>query len=399
MSPPPVLDLLVVGGGPAGLATAIRARQTGLTVRLVDRARPPIDKPCGEGLMPDALERLAELGVHVPRGEGSPLRGIRYLDGDLVADGAFPGTPGLGLRRTLLHRALAARAEEVGVELEWGARATGLAMDGARGLVGATVVPADGDGEAEILHLAHVVVGADGLRSRVREWAGFEMRAPAPDAPGSRFGVRRHFRVAPWSDRVEVYWGEGIEAYVTPIGNHEVGIAILWSGPLEGEAAGFDSLLARFPELAARVAAAPATSSDRGCGPLSQRPRGVTRGRIALVGDASGYLDAITGEGLGHAFHEAFALVAAVDDLAAGRAADLTPYERAHRRLRRLPEGLIRALLFVERRPTLRHKMIAALADDPALFGRLLGLHTRTLSPRQVGMLGMLRLVRRLAAA
>ncbi|HEX6200338.1 MAG TPA: NAD(P)/FAD-dependent oxidoreductase [Thermoanaerobaculia bacterium] len=400
MTGPPA-DLLVVGGGPAGLAVAIRARQAGLSATVLDRATPPIDKPCGEGIMPDGLARLGELGVALPPEASAPFRGIRYLDGEVVAEGDFPGRAtgpgadpaaasarGVGVRRTVLHRALVERAEAVGVELRWGERATGLA-------------PAAGGGPGEppgvlvdtgVLR-GRFLVGADGLRSKVRGWAGLEGRAAAPGDPHARFGVRRHYHLAPWSDRVEVHWADGCEAYVTPTGPELVGVAMLWSGGT----ASFDGLLARFPALARRLAGAPAASRDLGCGPLAQRPRRVGRGRIALVGDASGYLDAITGEGLSLAFHQAFALVEAVVAVEAGRARDLTPYDRAHRRLRRLPEALIRLLLLAERRPWLRRRAIRALAADRALFERLLGLHAGTLPVSVLGLSGTLRLGGRLA--
>jgi flavin-dependent dehydrogenase len=388
-----VVDLLIVGGGPAGLATAIRARQAGLAATVLDRSRPPVDKACGEGLMPDGLARLEELGVTLSPGEAAPFRGIRYLDEHTVADGDFPRprsgqVVGLGVRRTVLHRALVARAEAVGVDLRWGERATGLTTGGSEPDA-ETVAVTTADG----VHRGRFLVGADGLRSRVRRWAGLDPgdEAGRPGRSGrkrrpGRFGVRRHFRLAPWSDRVEVYWTDGAEAYVTPVAPNLVGVAVLWSG----ETSGFDDLLTRFPALAARLSGAPAASDDRGCGPLSQRPRAVVRGRIALVGDASGYLDAITGEGLSLAFHHAFALV---DAVAAG---DLGRYARAHRRLGRLPEALIRLLLAVERRPALRRRTLRALAADPELFSRLLAVHARSAPVSEVGVVGALTLVGRL---
>lgn len=388
-------DLLIVGGGPAGLALAIRARQAGLSATVLDRSGPPIDKPCGEGLMPDGVARLAELGVAFAPGDAAPFRGIRYLDEETTADGDFPGAAddpgrgGLGVRRTLLHRALAERAQAAGAELLWNQRVTGLAPDGQEpGPVGVTT-------EGGVRH-GRYLVGADGLGSRVRRWAGLDAReaaAPAALSAGARFGLRRHYRLAPWSDRVEVYWAEGAEAYVTPVGAARadglVGVALLWSG----EKAGFDQLLARFPALERRLAGAPVASSDRGCGPLRQRPRRVAAGRIALVGDASGYLDAITGEGLSLAFHHAFALVDAV------LAEDLGRYRLAHRRLRRLPETLIRLLLAVECRPALRRRVLRALAADPELFSRLLAVHARTAPVSEVGVGGAFRLAWRLASA
>jgi flavin-dependent dehydrogenase len=370
---PDLLDLLIIGGGPAGLATAIRARLAGLAVTVLDRARPPIDKACGEGLMPDAVARLREIGVE-PR--GLAFRGIRYFDdfaGGAMAEGTFPGgavSAGLGVRRTELHAALVARAAEVGVDLRWGVKAEGLSEAGVatdQGLFG-----------------ARWIVGADGLRSRVRQWAGLEERGGEP----WRFGVRRHFAMAPWSDFVEVYWGPGCEAYVTPVAADEVGVAFLWSG----RKADFDALLETLPALAARLAGAPAASRDRGAGPLRQRAGGVRRGNVLLVGDAAGYFDAITGEGLAVALHESAALVAA---LAAGEPGR---YAAAHRRINRLPDLMTGLVLAMERRPRLRARAIRALAAEPALFSRLLGIHARTLPPRRLG-LGALRLAWRLVGA
>ena len=270
--------------------------------------------------------------------------------------------------------ALVRRAEEVGVDLCWGSVATGLCDTG--------VETADGTVPARF------VVGADGLHSRLRRWAGLDLPS-AKGTPPRRFGVRRHYAVAPWSDFVDVIWGRQAEAYVTPVAADEVGVAILWSG----EAKGFDTLLPRFPELAERLAGAPPASRDRGAGPFRQRARGVVRGNVALVGDAGGYLDAITGEGLAIAFHQARALVAAIV------AGDLPSYAAAHRRIGRLPGAITGLVLALERRPALRRRAIRALAAEPALFSRLLGIHGRMLPARRLGLPGALRLAWRLVAA
>ena len=357
-------DLVIAGGGPAGLATAIRARMEGLEVILLEAARPPIDKACGEGLMPDGVELLLELGVDLAGVETRPFRGIRYLDGELMADGTFPGNPGFGIRRTVLHRALVEQAEELGVDLRWGTRVRGLSANAFETDTG----PVNG----------RWLVGADGRVSRVRRWAGLDGRP----ARRRRVGLRRHYEIDPWSDLVEVYWVDGCEAYVTPVGERLVGVALL----SDAGRVVFDDDLERFPALADRLAGAPAASTDRGAGPLEQRCRRVVSGNLALVGDASGYLDAITGEGLALSFHQAFALVEAVSK------GDLTEYMRSHRRIGRYPIAITRLLLFVERRPWLRRRVMRSLAEDPTLMSRFLALKMRTPAPRFLGNDGLLSL-------
>lgn len=388
-------DLLIVGAGPAGLAAAIGARSRSLTVTVIDRSRPPIDKACGEGLMPDGVAALAALGVDREQLDGRPFRGIRYLDAGVgssgleaepVAEGRFPDRPGLGVRRTRLHRALAERAEAVGAHLRWNIPARALVpAAGAAGDGGTFAVRTDGGALT-----ARWIVAADGLASRLRRWAGLGGRLTRR----LRFGVRRHFRVAPWETTVDVHWADGCEAYVTPVGDDEVGVAILWGAARHGKTR-FDELLDRFPRLRRRLGDAPAISDDAGAGPLARRPRALVRRNLVLLGDAAGYLDAITGEGLSLAFHQARELVAALADDAPTRHAPsrvAARYAAAHRRLRRRPELLIRALLAAERRPWLRRRMIRALAADPDLFSRLLAVHTGDTSLGDFGLGGALRL-------
>jgi len=359
-------DALIIGGGPAGLATAIELRHRGLEVTVVDRAEPEIDKPCGEGLMPDGVVRLEQLGVEVPVDQRAPFHGIRYVDGKQSAEARFQQGSGLGIRRPVLHRAMVRRAEEIGVVARWKTAVEGLSEDGAR--------TSRGNIEADW------TIGADGLRSRVRAWAGLE----APSRVPRRFGVRRHYACAPWTDLVEVHWAEGCEAYVTPVSSNSVGVAVLWSGFKST----FEDLLPRFPELVDRLEGSKVVSRDRGTGPLDQRTRGVYRDRVALVGDAAGYRDAITGEGISLAFHQAAALAEAIV------AGDLASYQATVRKLTRLPFALIRLLLIAERRPWLRRRLIETLAREPALFVRLLAVHARQRSPREIGPALWMRLAR-----
>jgi flavin-dependent dehydrogenase len=357
-----------------GLAAAIFARRQGLTVRVLDFRVPPIDKACGEGMMPDGVEILGSLGWMPAKEECASLGGIRYLDGRRVAEARFPRRPGLGIRRPVLHRALVRLAEDAGAKLDWGIRVTGLEGDRLETQRGSVS--------------ARWIIGADGLRSKVRQWAGLGERL----GRHRRVGVRRHFKVDPWTDLVEVHWAQGCEAYVTPVSPGEIGVALLMNPDEKKGGGGFGHHLKRFPALVGRLAGASVTTIDRGAGPFSRVPHRVCQGRVALVGDAAGYMDAITGEGLSLGFHQAQKLMEAVRD------GDLEQYERANRRLVAWPFLLIRALLLVERHPGLRCRLVSTLARDPDLFARLLAIHVRELPPRGLGVGGAARLIRGLLA-
>jgi len=278
-------DVIVVGGGPVGLATAIEARLAGLTVVLIEPREGAIDKACGEGLMPGAIPLLARLGVDPP---GMPLRGVSYRQGTLRADYRFAGAPGRGVRRLALSESLEARADELGVERVVG-RVTSLVQD-------ATGVTVDG-------LRASWLLACDGLHSTVRRLAGLEAKAPARSR---RFGQRQHFAVEPWNDFIEVHWAANAEVYITPVSETVTGVAVL--GP---QRTSFAATLESIPELAwlTRVRA---DSTLRGAGPFRQKATAPSAGRVLLVGDASGYVDAITGEGLRLGFAQARAAVEAV---------------------------------------------------------------------------------------
>ena len=360
---------MIVGGGPAGLATALGARRAGLTAVVLDPAGVPVDGACGEGLMPNGLAQLEASGFKLPAGHWAPFRGIRFVDGPDAVEGRFPGGSGAGVRRTALHETMAARAVAEGAELRWGWRAIGLA--------GGSVATDHGP------VTARWIVGADGRASRVRAWAGIGVR------PGrERVGVRAHFAAVPWCDRVEVHFARGAQAYVTPVGPDLVSVAVL----SEGEARSVGDALPAFPRLLSRLGDVKRASRERGAAGLGRCAQRATSGRVALVGDAAGSIDPITGEGLSIAFAEAEALVAAVV------AGDLGRYERDSRRLRRLPAMLARLVLIVADHPGMRRRVLRALRADTAAFDRILGVHARQLPPRALGPV-LARLALRVAFA
>ena len=346
------VDVFVIGGGPAGLATAIAARRHGLSVALADGAVPPIDKPCGEGLMPDGVEALRQLGIRIPEGEAYPFRGIRFVSGGTKAEAAFPRGTAYGIRRTDLHRMMLDHAAACGVHMMWRAAVTGLHPEGA--LV------------AGELMRARWVVGADGSSSRVRSWAKLDQHEiPAPKKKNLRFAFRRHYRVAPWTDFMELHWGRNCQVYVTPVGREEVCVALISSSPKLR----LNDGLGKFPELCARLENAELASSERGAITITRRLRRVYRGRTVLVGDASGGVDAITGEGLCLTFRQAALLG---DCLASG---ELARYQKGHRRLSRRPALMARMMLFMAGHRHLRQRTMQVFQSNPRCFAGMLALH------------------------
>jgi len=341
-------DVLVVGAGPAGLATAIATAQKGLRVTVADVRRPPINKPCGEGLLPKAVEALSSLGIELNSNLSFPLEGFRFSDRTHSATATIARGSAFGVRRMILHELMVARALEVGVEFRWGARVSDFQAGGARV-----------DGEAVRFDW---LVGADGQNSSVRKWANLASLLPGR----KRFGFRKHFSISPWSRFVEVHWGERCQMVVTPTRVSEVCISFFRSDPTLR----INDALPQFPEIARRLEGAGLITPEQGTTVGLMSARRVVSGRVALVGDASCSVDGIAGHGLSLGLQEALYRAEALS------LGDLRLYESAHRKIASLPARMTRLLLMMDRSSWIRRKTLRLFESKPALFSRLITIHT-----------------------
>ncbi len=364
-------DVFIAGAGPAGLAAAISAAAAGFSVEVADALLPPINKACGEGLMPDSVAVLSRLGVTLADSESYCFRGIRFVGQNHRADAFFPASPGRGIRRTVLSELMVARAASLGVRFHWQTTVRGLSEN--------EVLLSNGRVRARW------IIGADGHHSTIRRLADLDAR----NVRSRRIGLRQHFRIAPWCDMVEVYWGTHSEAYVTPVAKDEVCVAIISRrrpGPYAME-------LLEFPELCGRLRSAPPSDSVIGSATLDTKVKVVARDHIALIGDSSGSLDALTGEGLTLAFRQAEALTVSL------RAGDLASYCRAHAAMCRLPHFMSTSMLLLDSSAVLRERALRAFSRRPEIFASMLRIHIGEKMPPLWGREGILSLGARVLLA
>ncbi len=361
-------DVIVVGGGPAGLATAIELAQANIAVVVIERQSFPIDKPCGEGTMPSGVEHLQRLGIlsRIHSAHLSPFMGLCLINQQgSKAFSSFPTGHGFGVRRVALSQAFFERASEFyNLKILSPNRVLGIKHD----QDWISVVTEHG------VVRGRIMIGADGLRSSVRKWANLECKTRSRQ----RYGIRKHFQIPPWNQCVEVHFAKGVEAYITPCGFAQTGVAFLWEKSHHAcsldEKPSFHNFLRCFPELEKRLADAKPISTELAIGPLEQKCLAPISHGIALVGDASGYLDAITGEGNSLALSQAHALAAvvmrALRTLPRGVIPKdaLVPYAKAHRKIVRVYYRNTHLMLLLARRPRLMSKIINIAAKNRTIF-------------------------------
>jgi flavin-dependent dehydrogenase len=382
-------EIIVVGGGPAGSAAAILLAERGRRVLVLDKARFPRPKPCGEYLSPEAarvLDRLGVLGA-VEAAGARPIAGMRLVaPGGRVLVGRYPAAgPGhrahaLALPRERLDAILLERARQV-ADVRERHRVVGLVRDGAR--VGG-VHAQDASGHPLTVE-APLVVGADGRASVVARALGLvrphrlRRLALLQDVAG----------VEGLDDLGEIHVAPPDYAILNPVAPGIVNLSLVVpladARPHRGRLEAFlRARLARLPHLPPRLAAMRPAGPLAALGPLAYRVRAPRVGGVALVGDAAGFYDPFTGEGLFTALRSA-EILAEVADAALARGDGswraLAPVHRRRAREQRAKAWLTSGLQAVIARATLADAAAALLARFPARLDVLLGVLGDYVSP------------------
>jgi geranylgeranyl reductase family protein len=375
-------DVVIVGAGIGGSSTAFHLAQAGVRVLMLDRAVFPRRKVCGEGIMPQGVRQLENMGVAaVVLGAGAALDRLQLHLGSRAAQCKFSSTgqPAVGIKRPVLDQILLERARRAGAEVAQGITVTGL-IEGSDGVF-AGVTSEQGPFEAR------AIIAADGLRSRLRRLSGLDAEKGA-----ARYGANAHAIIeGEGGDCVDVYIERDFELYLTPVSRHEVNVALLLNRAAALSCSG--DLPGRFRQLVGQArpgARYELTEEPRLTGPFPSRSSRASQRNLLLVGDAAGFFDGISGEGMSLALRTAPLAAKAIRDyLATGSETSFQWYHQQVLTMRRPSTIFARMLLGLTHSPALASYVLRNLARRPDSFGRFLGvsdgeLRFRDLRPRDL---------------
>ena len=347
----PKTRIAIVGGGPVGLFLAIKIKRRGFEVDLYEKGDWPIDKVCGQGILPKGKKLLESIGIQFRNEMSQSFEGIEYIDEELKVKGLL-NPHAIGVKRKVLSNQLYQIAKESGVNLYPGHKIDGAVFIRRDQKVEITV------GQNTIKY--DFLFACDGINSTIRKVLNLDQVREK----NLRFGARFHADIAPSSKFVQVYWKDSAEAYITPISQTQVEVAFLWYDQKTFKKSNlYGQLKNMFPELKKYFDCS--LGDFKGHGPFKKYSKKLKHHNVFFVGDAYFFLDGITGEGLSIGIRSADIL-----------AVHFESFTWRHRFkvwfIYRKYSLLTHFALFMSRHPKVRKKVMNLLSRQKGLFDKLL---------------------------
>lgn len=345
------MRIAVVGGGPIGLYTSIALAKKGYHVDVFEKREWPVDKACGQGIMNYGVELLKKVGMAFE--VSKEINGIKFIEDDgLELQGNFL-KPVLGVERKRLSDELFELASnESNIKLHSHSKIESIALNGNEALLSI-------NGSE---HTFDYVFACDGLNSFVRDSLNLTLSRRGD----LRRGARVHYKIKPWSNYVEVYWANGIEAYVTPVSNESVEIAYLWYDSRVDTGRDLkERILRRFPKLEQKLKYGEELNDFKASPLFSKYSKKIRKGNIFFIGDSFYFLDGITGDGISLGLHSA--------DIITKNFENFSKIEILKINLAITKYWIyVKLLLFLSSKPSLRKKAIKLLKYNKSMFEILL---------------------------
>ncbi len=388
-----ISKVVIIGGGPCGLVAAILLSKIIKEVVVLEKEKFPVDKVCGEGLMPRAVdflkdENILDQNFLNDKNNYYYFEGINFAHQNICLEGKFPkNSRGMGIKRTVLSQLLFNKARDSGVVIKTSSKVVDI-KTGVRPFVTfMTEQSVSNNSNVMSIIEADLVLLCDGHSSLLKQKLEIKRQLLYPQIlkrKGEfplRLGAREHYTIRPWSNKVEVLWGDGIEAYITPLSSDKIGITWLFNAKQMKPGSDSEIFLKYFPSLKEKLKNAISLNDFLVFGPMGLKSNRGSLGKICLLGDSFSFYDGITGEGLASAFNECQLLLKALKEYQNDKIKNIDEcfcyFEEERKRNLDLTVNHCSFVLFLSSSKLIKKIVFLFLNEFPSVFQKMLAINVQ----------------------